>query len=395
MVGLESAVERFWINPNQLYDDGYALGRHLWNEGVRPTHLFALLKDAPVALPVHGSLKLYNGAGESDDGTKIKHGVIDPADPHRYLEDMGSEHRVLVIGDVADKGSEMRTVRDAIKTTGAEVVSAVLYARPETEGIDFIGHRLAGEVVFPHQMHIRDGEEERRLTQQEAEQHRPALFEDRKTLFTERVFAHDPDTHTNFEFRDADKVYVMAYHLAREIKRKMHGGGYRIPHEVVSVWRGGAPVGAVVAEALKYFGYDIPHHHVIKAESYTERESGKLNIQGLSLLAKQLRMGQTILLVDELMDTGQTLGILKNETKTMVGRTGEVYLVVIDWKAAKNRTGEDFPGWKFIPYTEPEFYLNMTTRWIVAPHELEPEVVPRPLLEKHHFLAKYLPESRV
>ncbi|HIG95853.1 TPA: hypothetical protein HA249_03090 [Candidatus Woesearchaeota archaeon] len=393
MVDLESHVERFWITPNQLYDDGYALGRRLWDEGVHPTHLLALLKHAPVALPVHGSLKLHNGAGENDDATKIKHGVIDPADPHRYLDGVGEGDHVLVIGDVADKGSEMRTVSDAVRTTGAEVVSAVLYARPETGGIDFVGQRLAGEVVFPHQMHIRDGEEERRLTQQEAEQHRPALFEDRKTLFTERVFAHDPDTHTNFEFRDADKVYAMAYHLARKIKREIDR--YRIPHEVVSVWRGGAPVGAVVAETLKYFGYDLPHHHVLKAESYTDRASGSLEIKGFSALASKLRKGQTILLIDELMDSGQTLGILKQEFQKVVGKEGRVYLAVIDWKSAKNETGKTFGDYGFVPYTEPEFYLNMTTRWIVAPHELEPEVVPRPLLEKHHFLAKYLPESRV
>jgi hypoxanthine phosphoribosyltransferase len=133
--------------------------------------------------------------------------------------------------------------------------------------------------------------------------------------------------------------------LAEALAEKVRSGGKRFDL-VVGIARGGLPVAMVVSDHLD-LGIDF-----INVKSYVgigERETPRI----LSTLTEEVK-GKSILIVDDLVDQGDTMHLVKG----FLARQGPRLLeVAVMFKK---------PWTKF----EPDYYLEVVDRWVVFPFEL-------------------------
>jgi uncharacterized protein len=186
------------------------------------------------------------------------------------------------------------------------------------------------------------------------------------------------------EFIDAQDLLRDSYILAEKIVLS----GFR-PDYIVGVWRGGTPVGIAVQEALDFCG--IPSDHIaIRTSSYhgIEQQDDNVRVHGLHYLVENMNADDTLLILDDVFDSGRSIEAIINELSRLCRRnmptdvrTGTVY-----YKPTKNKT-------KRIP----DYYVHETETWLVFPHELDglskEEVMahkslPQTLIEMHQNLGK-------
>jgi hypoxanthine phosphoribosyltransferase len=153
------------------------------------------------------------------------------------------------------------------------------------------------------------------------------------------------------EFIDAETLFRESFILARMI----HDSGYR-PDVLLVLWRGGAPVGLVIHEFLRFKGVE-PVHAVIKAESYSGIEKRTaLSIEHLDHVMPLIVKGARVLLVDDIFDTGSTVravcGLLERKTDEI--RTAALYCRPAHHGSA----------------IRPDYFVRETDKWVVFPHEV-------------------------
>ena len=104
-----------------------------------------------------------------------------------------------------------------------------------------------------------------------------------------------------------EKLYIGANELLEDsfkLAWKVFESGYR-PNYIVGVWRGGAPVGVAVQELLDILS--VPSDHIsIRTSYYSSMGKRKDNVQvyGLSYLIEKLESEDSLLIVDDVYDTG-------------------------------------------------------------------------------------------
>jgi hypoxanthine phosphoribosyltransferase len=164
------------------------------------------------------------------------------------------------------------------------------------------------------------------------------------------------------------KEFVRADGLARDsfaLAKKIYDSGFR-PDSLLVLWRGGTPVGIFIHEFLLYKGVQT-YHTAVKAESYTGiGERVEPRIENLDAFLSRLTPESRVLVVDDIFDTGCTL---KKVRDTLRARTSNIRIATLYYKIGTSRV--DFT---------PDFYMRMTDRWIVFPHELmglEPSEIKR------------------
>ena len=153
------------------------------------------------------------------------------------------------------------------------------------------------------------------------------------------------------EFVDPDALIKDAFSLAAKIYRS----GFK-PDVMLVIWRGGTPIGIVIHEFLRYLGVDS-YHAALKAESYIgidEREEPR--VEHFDSILKRLNVGDQVLLVDDIFDTG---GTIRKVCEYLRAKSVDVRVATLYYKPGNNQTG-----------IEPDFYLRKTASWIVFPHEL-------------------------
>ncbi|MCW8884541.1 MAG: phosphoribosyltransferase family protein [Motiliproteus sp.] len=146
-----------------------------------------------------------------------------------------------------------------------------------------------------------------------------------------------------------------------QLALNIYESGFR-PDYIVGVWRGGAPVGIAVQECLDVL--DVKSDHIaIRTSSYTgigERDK-HVRVHGLTYLIKHLESEDSLLIVDDVHDTGlsieQIIVDLKNACKK---NTPEIRVATPYFKPAKNKTDRI-----------PDYYIHESADWLVFPHELE------------------------
>lgn len=135
------------------------------------------------------------------------------------------------------------------------------------------------------------------------------------------------------------------------------------PNFMVGVWRGGSPVGIVVQELLEYYGVTTDHIS-IRTSAYTGvGVRGKtVRVHGLDYLIKRVNAEDSLLLVDDVFDSGRSLEAVL-ETLSIKSRKNlpqDIRIATVYYKPAKNETG-----------LEPDFFIHETDSWLVFPHEVE------------------------
>lgn len=160
-----------------------------------------------------------------------------------------------------------------------------------------------------------------------------------------------------------DKTYITAESLLTDAFRlalDIVESRYR-PDFIVGVWRGGTPIGIAVQEMLSYLGIETDHI-AIRSSSYTGigTRSKEIRVHGLGYLEEKLRSNHSLLLVDDVFDTGLSLKKIIEELQSRcAANMPEVKIATPYYKPSNNQTT-----------IKPDFYLYESNAWLVFPHEM-------------------------
>lgn len=162
-----------------------------------------------------------------------------------------------------------------------------------------------------------------------------------------------------------EKIYISAQQLLEdslELGKQILESEFR-PNFIVGVWRGGTPVGIMVQELLDFYGVQTDHIS-IRTSSYSSlnKRAGKVRIHGLSYLISSMNAEDSLLIVDDVFDTGLSVkAILKKlREKSRKNLPHDVRVATAYFKPARNKAG-----------FEPDFYAKKTDDWLIFPHEME------------------------
>jgi len=177
-----------------------------------------------------------------------------------------------------------------------------------------------------------------------------------------------------------NKVYISAQQLledSTQLALQIFESGFR-PDYIVGVWRGGAPVGISVQEVLACLGVQSDHI-AIRTSSYTGigERSRQIKVHGLTYLIKRLESENSLLIVDDVHDSGLSIAQTITEIKAACKKnTPEIKIATPYFKPDNNLTG-----------SEPDFYVHKSQDWLVFPHELEGLTQTEILQNKPEFAA--------
>ena len=158
-------------------------------------------------------------------------------------------------------------------------------------------------------------------------------------------------------FIHADQLLEDSFKLAW----KVYESGFR-PNYIVGVWRGGAPIGIAVQEFLEVLGL-TSDHIAIRTSHYSgiDKHNSSVKVYGLNYVIRQLESEDSLLIVDDVHDTGLSIQQIINDLKTACKKnTPEIKVATPYFKPIKNKTDR-----------KPDFYLHETDEWLVFPHELD------------------------
>lgn len=159
------------------------------------------------------------------------------------------------------------------------------------------------------------------------------------------------------------KHYISAQQLLEDSFRlawQVYTSGYR-PNYIVGVWRGGAPVGIAVQELLDVLGLEADHI-AIRTSSYTGigQRSRHVQVHGLTYLIKQLESEDSLLIVDDVHDSGLSIDqVIHDLRQACKKNTPDIRIATPYYKPANNQTDR-----------VPDYYIHETNDWLVFPHEL-------------------------
>jgi hypoxanthine phosphoribosyltransferase len=162
----------------------------------------------------------------------------------------------------------------------------------------------------------------------------------------------------------AEKRFITAQELLDDsfrLGQLIYESGYR-PNYIVGVWRGGAPVGIAVQELLDYRGVETDHI-AIRTSSYSgiENRDRHVRVHGLNYIVKQADAEDSLLLVDDVFDTGLSIQqVIRDLRQECRKNMPDIKVATPFFKPDNNRTD-----------IKPDFYLHETDAWLVFPHELQ------------------------
>jgi hypoxanthine phosphoribosyltransferase len=158
------------------------------------------------------------------------------------------------------------------------------------------------------------------------------------------------------QFIDAQQLLDDSFSLGLQVMESDF-----VPHFIIGVWRGGTPVGIAVQELLEYFGIKTDHI-AIRTSFYTApgETADNVKVHGLSHIIDNLRKADSILIVDDVYDTGLSMKqIVDDIEQACADNPPEIRIATPYFKPSNNRTNR-----------APDYYLHETDKWLVFPHEL-------------------------
>ena len=161
-----------------------------------------------------------------------------------------------------------------------------------------------------------------------------------------------------------DKLFIQSEELLKDsfnLAWQVYESGYR-PNYIIGVWRGGAPIGIAVQEFLDVLG--VPSDHIaIRTSHYKgiDLRDSQVQVYGLNYIIKQVESEDSLLIVDDVHDTGISIQKIISDLQTACKKnTPEIKVATPYFKPKKNKTERN-----------PDFYIHETEKWLVFPHELE------------------------
>ena len=161
-----------------------------------------------------------------------------------------------------------------------------------------------------------------------------------------------------------DKLFIQSEELLKDsfnLAWQVYESGYR-PNYIIGVWRGGAPIGIAVQEFLDVLG--VPSDHIaIRTSHYKgiDLRDSQVQVYGLNYIIKQVESEDSLLIVDDVHDTGISIQKIILDLQTACKKnTPEIKVATPYFKPKNNKTER-----------KPDFYIHETEKWLVFPHELE------------------------
>ena len=161
-----------------------------------------------------------------------------------------------------------------------------------------------------------------------------------------------------------EKLFIKSEDLIQDsfqLAMQVYEDGYR-PNYIIGVWRGGAPIGIAVQELFSVMGVSSDHI-AIRTSHYkaiNQRDS-EVQVYGLNYIIKQVESEDSLLIVDDVHDTGISIEKIISDIKFACKKnTPEIRVATPYFKPTNNKTNK-----------RPDYYLYETDKWLVFPHELE------------------------
>lgn len=162
-----------------------------------------------------------------------------------------------------------------------------------------------------------------------------------------------------------EKIYISAEQLMQDsvqLAQQILESDFR-PNYIVGVWRGGTPVGIAVQETLDFFGIETDHIS-IRTSSYRgiEKQRSRVRVHGMSYLTKQLNAEDSLLIVDDVFDTGLSVSAIIEKIRGRARKNApeNIKVATAYYKPTKNKTK-----------LKPDFHIHETAEWLVFPHEVD------------------------
>jgi len=161
------------------------------------------------------------------------------------------------------------------------------------------------------------------------------------------------------------KVFISAEQLMQDsvqLAKQILEDDFR-PDYIVGVWRGGTPVGIAVQEIIDFFGIESDHIS-IRTSSYRgiEQQRSRVRVHGLSYLTKQINAEDSLLIVDDVFDTGLSVQAIVEKIRGRARKNtpNKIRIATAYFKPTKNKTD-----------MTPDYYVHETADWLVFPHEVD------------------------
>jgi hypoxanthine phosphoribosyltransferase len=163
----------------------------------------------------------------------------------------------------------------------------------------------------------------------------------------------------------SEKQYLSAQQLLEDSFRlgaDIIKDGFR-PTIMIAIWRGGVPMGIAIQELLAWYGIDTDHI-AIRTSSYSgiDGHSNEIRIHGMNYLFKNCTREDSLLIVDDVFDTGLTVTAVIDHLREQarLNTPHDIRVAVPYYKPTRNKTGQ-----------APDYYLHETDQWLKYPHSLE------------------------
>lgn len=171
-----------------------------------------------------------------------------------------------------------------------------------------------------------------------------------------------------------EKIYITSQELLQDSFRLAHKvieSGFR-PDFIIGIWRGGAPIGIAVQEFFEFKGIQTDHI-AVRTSSYIGigQQSKEIKVHGLHYLIENANAGDSLLIVDDVFDSGRSVNALLNQIKKESRlNTPKDIRVACPWYKPKNNQVDIIP----------DYYVKTSDEWLVFPHELS-GLTPEELIE--------------
>ncbi len=135
------------------------------------------------------------------------------------------------------------------------------------------------------------------------------------------------------------------------------------PSFILAIWRGGAPIGIALQEALRFKGVDADHI-AIRTASYQgiDGRAEEVQVYSMNYLIKNTTHSDKLLIVDDVYDTGRSIEavITHLRARARLNTPSDIRVAVPYYKPSRNLTGR-----------VPDYYLHETSQWLKFPHSVE------------------------
>ena len=160
------------------------------------------------------------------------------------------------------------------------------------------------------------------------------------------------------QYLSAQKLLEDSFRLGADVIKD----GFR-PSIMIAIWRGGVPMGIAIQELLAWYGIETDHI-AIRTSSYSgiDGHAQEIRIHGMNYLIKNCTQEDSLLIVDDVFDTGLTIAavIAHLQAKARLNTPHDIRVAVPYYKPTRNQTER-----------EPDYYLYETAQWLKYPHSLE------------------------